>query len=165
VNLARTVYRQEHLGSATRYLEESLSISRQLDIRWSLAFSLEILGLVQRSLGNYERAYALFQESLDLSLQQENQQGIANCLGAIAGLASMTGQPTRSARLFAAVDKLRQTMGMRMGKDDQHEYEECLSQLRDQMDEATFRALWSEGSAMGIEQVVHELVSFGKDET
>lgn len=164
VNLARSAYRQEDLTSATRYLEESLTISRQLDIRWSLAFSLEILGLLQRSLGNYERADELFQESLALSWQQDNQQGVANCLGAIAGLASMTGQPLRSVRLFAAADKLRQTMGMRMGKHDQNEYEHYLTVLRDQIDEAMFQALWLEGSTMAIDDVVHELSLLGEDE-
>lgn len=164
VNLARTAYRQKDLSGATQYLEESLSISRQLDIRWTLALALEIGGLLQRSSGNYERACELFQESLALSWQQDNQQGIANCLGALAGLASMTGQSSRSARLFAAADKLRQTMGMKMGKDDQHEYEEHRSKLRHQMDAATFGALWSEGSAMALEQVVREAMSFGQEE-
>ncbi|MGE5222367.1 MAG: tetratricopeptide repeat protein, partial [Omnitrophica WOR_2 bacterium] len=83
VNLARTAYRQGDHSAAMHYLEESLSISRELNIRWNQGFVLEIMGLVQRNAGNYGRARELFQESLQLSVEQDNLQGIANCLGAL----------------------------------------------------------------------------------
>jgi predicted ATPase/class 3 adenylate cyclase/Tfp pilus assembly protein PilF len=155
-NLARTLYRQGDRVEAIRCLDESLSISRELDIRWSLAFSLEIMGLLQRSQGNYGRASELFQESLSLSVEQANQQGIANCLGALAGLAAMAKQPIRAAHLFAAAEKLRQAMGVRMGSDDQHEYEHYLGVLRPQLEDAAFVTAWSEGCAMTTEQAINE---------
>jgi tetratricopeptide (TPR) repeat protein len=154
--LARTLYRQDDRVEAIRCLDESLSISRELDIRWSLAFSLEIMGLLQRSQGNYGRASELFQESLSLSVEQANQQGIANCLGALAGLAAMAKQPIRAAHLFAAAEKLRQAMGVRMGSDDQHEYEHYLGVLRPQLEDAAFVTAWSEGCAMTTEQAINE---------
>jgi predicted ATPase/class 3 adenylate cyclase/Tfp pilus assembly protein PilF len=155
-NLARTAYRQDDHVGANRFLDESLSISRELDIRWSLAFSLEITGLLQRSQGNYGRALGLFQESVHLSAEQANQQGIANCLGALAGLAAMTGQPIRAAHLFAAAEKLRQAIGARMGSDDRQEYEIYLDVVRHQLDEADFTTAWSEGCAMTTEQAIEE---------
>lgn len=157
INLARTAYRQGDHASAMGYLDESLSIARELETQWILGFVLEIMGLLQRSEGNYGRALELFQESLRISVEQGNQQGIANCLGALAGLAVMTGQPKRAARWFAAADKLRQWMGARMGEDDQREYERCLNKLRDQLDEGTFQTLWSEGYSMTTEQVIDDL--------
>lgn len=160
VNLARTSYRKNDLASATRFLNESLSISRRLNIRWSLAFSLEIMGLLQRNAGNHARAWVLFRESLSLSLEQENQQGIANCLGAIAGLAAMTNQPVYATHLFAAADKLRKSMGMKMGLHDQEEYEHSFSLLRNQLDKGQFQAIWSQGSQMTLDQVIDELKTF-----
>ncbi len=108
VNLARTAYRQGDHEAAMQYLDASLSISRQLNIRWTLGLVLEITGLLERSQGNYARARELFLESLRLSDEQKNQQGIANCLGALAGLAVISDQAPRAARLFAAAAKLRQ---------------------------------------------------------
>jgi predicted ATPase/class 3 adenylate cyclase/Tfp pilus assembly protein PilF len=154
VNLARSAYRQGDQASAMSYLEESLSLSRELDIRWSLAFSLEIMGLVKRSQGDFQSALALFQESLLLSLEQANQQGIANCLGAIAGLAALNGQPAESARLFSAAANLRSSMGAKMGADDQREYEQYLAVLRQELDEVVFNRLMLEGCNITTEQAV-----------
>ncbi len=159
-NLARTAYRQGDLPSAMGFLDESLSIARELETRWILGFVLEIMGLLQRSEGNYGRALELFQESLQISVEQGNQQGIANCLGALGGLAAMTGQPKSAARWFAVAEKLRQQMGARMGEDDQREYEMCLDRLRKQLDETIFQSLWSEGYSMTTEQVIEDLKSW-----
>ena len=156
-NLARTAYRQGDLASAMGFLNESLTIARELETRWILGFVLEIKGLLERSNGNFGRALELFQESLQISMEQGNQQGIANCLGALGGLAAMTGQPKCAARWFAAADKLRQEMGARMGDDDQREYERCLNKLRDQLDEETFRTLWSGGYSMTTVEVIEDL--------
>jgi predicted ATPase/Tfp pilus assembly protein PilF len=156
VNLARTVYRQGDRACAIRFLDESLSISRELDIRWSLAFTLEIMGLLQRSQGNYDRAAELLRESLHLSAEQANRQGIANCLGALAGLAALARQPIRAAHLFAAADRLRQEIGVKMGSDDQQEYEYHQAALRRQLDDTAFTTAWSEGWAMTTEQAIEE---------
>jgi hypothetical protein len=114
------------------------------------------MGLIQRSLGHLDQAGQLIRESLRLSAEQDNQQGILNCLGALAGLAAMTGQPIRAARLFAVADRLRETIGVRMGVDDRREYERYLDSLRDQLTQATFEAAWSEGNALSVEAAIEE---------
>jgi predicted ATPase/class 3 adenylate cyclase/Tfp pilus assembly protein PilF len=157
VNLARTVYRQGDHDAARQYLEKSLSISQELNIRWNLGFVLEIIGLLQRSEGNYRSALELFQESLHLAFEQENQQGIANCIGALAGLAVMANQPRRAARLFAAAAKLRREMGAKMSSNDLSEYENYLSMVHEHLDYAAFEAEWSEGFTMTMEQIVEDL--------
>lgn len=157
VNLARTAYRLGDNAAAMHYLEESLSISRELDIRWNLGFVLEIMGLLKRNDGNYERSLKLFQESLHLSLEQKNQQGIANCLGALAGLAVVTNQARRAARLFAAAAKLRREMGAKMSSNDRIEYEKYLTMVHECLDHTTFETEWSEGFTMSMEQIIDEL--------
>jgi predicted ATPase/class 3 adenylate cyclase len=163
VNLARAAYRQGDHEAALHYLEESISISRRLNIRWTYGFVLEIMGLLQRSDGNYERALELFQESLRLAVEQDNRQGIANCLGALAGLAVMANQAPRAARLFAAAAKLRREMGARMSSNDRMEYEHYLTMVHEHLDHATFEAEWSEGFLMTTEQIVEELNEWSDD--
>jgi tetratricopeptide (TPR) repeat protein len=157
VNLARVSYRQGDPESALRFLDESLSISRKLDTRWNLGYVLEILGLIERSKGNTARALTLFQESLNFSIEQENKQGIANCLGALAGLALMDQQHARATRLFAAADKLRWTMGAVMGQHDQEEYQGYLNKLQSQMETEAINAAWSEGHSATLEAVIEDL--------
>jgi predicted ATPase/class 3 adenylate cyclase len=166
VNLARSVYRLGDQGKALSYLQESLSLSREYDTRWSLAFSLEIMGLVRRSQGDLRAALDLFKESLQLSAEQANLQGIANCLGAIAGLASLNGKPAEATRLFSAAANLRTSMGVKMGLDDQREYEQYLAVLSQELDEAVFKQLMLEGCSISMEQAVEQAmqVAYQTDE-
>jgi predicted ATPase/class 3 adenylate cyclase len=157
VHLARTAYRQGDYEAAMRHLEEGRSISLQRKIGWTYALVLEIMGLLQRSGGNYQRALELFQESLHLAVEQENQQGIANCLGALAGLAVMAGQARRATHLFAAAAKLRREMGAQMSSTDRQEYEHYLDLVHDHLDQVTFEAEWSQGFSMTTEQIIEEL--------
>lgn len=154
VNLARTAYRRGDRAAAIAYLDESLSLSRELDIRWSLAYSLEIKALLKRSEGDIQAALELFNESLMLSVEQANQQGIANSLGAIAGLAALHHQPAESARLFAAAANIRESMNVKMGADDQREYEQYLAILREALDEDQFIDLMLEGCTLDMNEAV-----------
>jgi predicted ATPase/class 3 adenylate cyclase len=163
VHLARTAYRQGDHEAATHFLEEGISISQKLGIRWTYGFALEIMGLLRRSEGNYEQALNLFQESLHLAVEQENQQGIANCLGALAGLAMMANQARRAARLFAASAKLRYEIGAKMSSYDQQEYEYYLTQVHEQLDHATFESEWSLGFIMTTEQIIEELEEWSRE--
>jgi hypothetical protein len=99
-------------------------------------------------------ALDLFRESLELSAEQENQQGIANCLGAMAGLAALNHQAANSARLFSAAAKLRDIMGVVMGAEDQNEYERYLSFLRQELDMEQFDQLMQDGYALNTQQAV-----------
>jgi hypothetical protein len=112
--------------------------------------------LLKRSQGDLRQANALFQESLQLSAEQENLQGIVNCLGALAGLAAMIGQPARSARLFSAAEKMRDAVGVKMGSNDRQEYEDHMTLLRNQMENSAFDAAWLDGQSLTIEQAVEE---------
>ncbi len=157
INLARTAYRQGDRESATRFLNESMSLSRQLSIRWTISFVLEIMGLLNRSQGNLAQAYELFKESLNISAEQDNQQGIANCLGALAGLAVLAKQPARAARLFAATEKIRNTQGLYMGRDDRQEYEQYLATLRGQLDQKAIETVWMEGHSITLAEIIDDL--------
>ncbi len=153
INLARSAYRQGDCDQALRYLEEALAISRELEIHWVTNFGLEIMGLIRRSEGQYESAFALFQESLTGSIEQENQQGITNCLGALAGMAILVNRPVAAARMFAAAEKIRQEIGVEMAADDRREYDRYVTLLREQLDAGTFATAWSEGRTMSLGQV------------
>jgi hypothetical protein len=106
------------------------------------------MGLLQRRDGNYDRALSLFMESLQMSVEQANQQGIANCLGALAGLAVVAKQPSLATRLFAAADRIRQAIGAKMGNDDKLEFESYLTKLRNQLENKAFEDAWTEGHLM-----------------
>jgi len=158
INLARIDYRQGDHDTAIRLLEESISISDQIEILWEKRYAFEIMGLLERSGGRYDRAAHFFHESLSLCMEQENQQGIANCLGAFAGLAILNGRPQRAAQLFGLAEKIRSAIGAKMGDDDRKEYEHYQDLVHQQLDAGSFGAAWSEGHSMTAEQAYKELI-------
>jgi hypothetical protein len=118
------------------------------------------MGLLERDAGNFEQAVEHLKESLKLSVEQENQQGITNCLGALAGLAVLSNEPERAACMFAASERIRRAMGAKMGSKDQQEYEHYLGILKNQLDVLELTSAWSEGSVITVEQLVEEIDSW-----
>jgi predicted ATPase len=159
VGLGRTAYRSGNHAAAERYLKVSLRLSRQMGIRWSLAYSLEIMGLLKRSADQSDEARELFRESLQLSAEQENLQGIANCLGALAGMAATAGEPICAVQLFAAADKVREAIGAVMGAEDRREYDRYLDDLSEQLDDAAFAEAWAAGYEMTTEAAIELALS------
>jgi tetratricopeptide (TPR) repeat protein len=157
INFARTAYREDDRQGAMKYLHDSIALSRELGTHWTLSFGLEILGLLERDEGDYEQALNHFHESLKLSVEQSNQQGIANCLGALAGLAVLVNEPDRAACMFAASERIRRVMGAKMGSKDQQEYEHYLGILKNQLEVLELTTAWSEGSARTTEQILEDL--------
>jgi hypothetical protein len=143
-----------------KYLNDSVILSRELDLRWTLSFALEIIGLLERDTGNYHESLDHLKESLALSVEQSNQQGIANCFGALGGLAVLVNEPERAACMFAASERIRKAMGAKMGSKDQQEYEHYLGILKNQLDILDLTSAWSEGSAKTTEQIMEDLGSW-----
>jgi len=154
VNLARTAYRLGEPERARNLINESLAFSRELNIRWNLSLGLEILGLLERSQNKDNAALLLFQESLKLSYEQDNLQGIVNCLGAIAGIAAVSHEAFVSATLFAAAQKIRGEIMAGMGSGDQAEYDSYLALARQQLTDEEFKTAQTHGISLTIEQAV-----------
>jgi predicted ATPase/uncharacterized protein HemY len=160
VNLARTAYRQGDMDQAMNYLDEGLVIANKLEVQWIISYVLEIMGLLYRSQGNYDRSIELFKESLRISIEQDNVQGIANCLGALAGIAAQKNQPMQAALLFASAEKYREMIGAIMGKTDREEYDHYLELLHNQLDEVDYNKAWSKGRETSVEQLYSEILSW-----
>lgn len=156
VNLARGLYRQGDLAGARQAVAQSLGLSREIGDCWGIAFGLEVSALLERSAGKYDRAALLFRESLQLSATQANRQGVLNSLGALAGLAALADDPARSARLFGAAEKLRESLEVVMAVDDRAEYEAYLQSLRGRLDPDAFAREWEAGRGMTQEEFIAE---------
>jgi predicted ATPase/class 3 adenylate cyclase/Tfp pilus assembly protein PilF len=152
---SRVLLARGDLPRARQQLEECVGIARQACLNWHLALALLGMGLVERRTRNDVAAREALIASLDLSAEQENRQGMAQCLFALASL-QVIPRPRRAVPLFAAAGKLRQAMGTMMPVTDRQDYDTSLLILRRQMDDATFQAAWAEGQSLSIEQAIEE---------
>jgi hypothetical protein len=60
----------------------------------------------------------------------------------------------RAARLLAASDAGRATIGIHIDVGDRPDYEHALADLRAQLGDAAFEAAWAEGAALSQEEAV-----------
>ena len=86
-------------------LERSLRLFRQFDERKEMAFSLNILGSIARSLCQYERAKEYFQKSLDVSREVGDRWASAYSLSDLGNVAFLVGRYDEARRLH--VESLR----------------------------------------------------------
>jgi predicted ATPase/DNA-binding CsgD family transcriptional regulator len=162
--LGRVALRQGDDASARTYCEEALSVARETGDDLFIAEALALLGTVALHVGNYGQSTALFQQSLALIWTRGYREYIAEDLTGLAAAASLLGQPKRAARLFGAVEALREVSGISMLPLPRADYNQAVEGIRAHLDEATFAAAWEKGRAMPLEQAIEEALE-AKDES
>ena len=115
---------------------------------------LQNLAYIAQRQHDYERAKALFAQSLRTSQELKDRLSIATCLAGLAGIFAILGQRQRAARLFGAAEALRDTIGAQIQPGDRADYEANLAVVRSGLDASTLDACWNAGRAMSLEQMV-----------
>lgn len=145
---------EQRYSKAQRAYEDSLTLLRTLDAPRDQASALQNLGHTCLHLGQIERAYSLFAESLSLQMTQSNTPGIAECLIGFAALAIRRGMPVESARLLAAAVAIGGLRVATAWAATRMEFDGCLAMTRAYLPEAEFLAQQAEGSRLSLEQAV-----------
>jgi DNA-binding CsgD family transcriptional regulator len=155
-----------HLGEAARYRgdfdharvlhEESLSISARYGDTRNHAFALASLGRLAWMRGEYKEAVALHRDSLRLWRDRRDQGGIAISMEGLAWAASGHGQARRAARLFGAVERLREACGYPLPPSMRNPHEQSVTAVRSRLGPASFRAAWEAGRAMPLDEIMAE---------
>jgi predicted ATPase/DNA-binding SARP family transcriptional activator/Tfp pilus assembly protein PilF len=112
---ASLAWRQGDYTSARAVLEESLSISRELDDPRGIAESLGALGYCVLCLGEVDAAGAYLSECLAISRQLGDQWGIAGALGNLGHIALDRGDHETARAFYEEGLAIRREMGNRHG--------------------------------------------------
>lgn len=111
----RLAWAQNDWTHASRLLEDSLAISRDLADDAASATTLNYLGQVAEAQGNYQRAAVLFDQSLALFQQIGDREGSATALTSRAQIAQAQGDYEGAAGLLERSLRLFQELGDRRG--------------------------------------------------
>ncbi len=151
--LARLLGDYERAGE---FYEEDVEILRQQRSPVALVTPLVNQAWAPLHGGDYCKAKVLFEESLKLSSEYGNKNGMTISLAGFASVLEMTGKPERAAQLFGAVESLLEASGMagRMDPADQKEFDHYAAAARGQLDETVFAKAWAAGRAMTSEQAI-----------
>jgi predicted ATPase/DNA-binding NarL/FixJ family response regulator len=134
--------------------ENSVALLRDLAAQHDLASILRNLGRACLLLGDVERAYALFCESLAAHQAEQNTPGMAECLIGLAATAVVRGLPAAGARLLAAAMAIRGQRAASVWPAKRMEVEQYLELARARLTEAEFQAEQAAGRALSLEQAI-----------
>ena len=157
--LGRVALRQGDDTGARAYCEEALAVARATGDELFIAEALAQLGTVALHVGDSGQATALYQQSLTLIWTRGYRECIAEDLAGLAATASLLGQPERAARLFGAVEALREVSGIRLSPLPRADYDRAVEGIRAHLDEATFAQAREKGRAMPLEQAIAEALA------
>jgi tetratricopeptide (TPR) repeat protein len=161
--LGRIALQRGDRQAARPLLEERLALCRKLG-RWELLIhALGGLGHLERDEGRYDRACALYQESLAQRREAGHQIALAQSLedfAVLAGREQQAGYPreawVRAIRLLGAAEAFCETLGARPPVTGVQEYEQTVAEGRAALGAAAFAAAWAEGRAMSLEEAIRE---------
>ncbi|MFH1183828.1 MAG: adenylate/guanylate cyclase domain-containing protein [Chloroflexota bacterium] len=112
------------------------------------------LAHINRYEGQLEKAEAAYRETILEWKRLGHRAAIAHQLESLAFIAQRREDGPRAARLYAAAEALRESIGIQMTPLEKVEYEGELSRLRTGMDEKAFTSAWAEGRLMTLEQSI-----------
>src|SRR5262249_59929256 len=114
-----------------------LALGREVGDKDNISMALHCLGGVMQDQGDYERALALYQESVALARLIENKEHIARCLVGLGGVAGALRQAERAARLLSAAETLLDSIGLSLAAwpEVRADYDRYVAAARAQLDE------------------------------
>jgi DNA-binding CsgD family transcriptional regulator len=145
---------EQNDNEALSVYENGAILLRELGGQRDLASLLSNQGFACLSLGDVERAYRLFDESMAIHQSQQNHPGVIECLIGFAATAVKDGQYTAGVRLLAAAEAISGQAYASKWKANRMEFERYLALAREGLTKASFQAEQSTGRSLSLEQAV-----------
>jgi predicted ATPase/DNA-binding SARP family transcriptional activator len=147
--------RQGDYIEAEQWLEKGINISRDLGMKDRMAFDLYFYGLLALYQKDYASATTRFKDYFDFDHALNEKISLCRFLTGIAAIAAETNQSERCAKLFGAAQAaIERTSDFQMDPFDRAEFDRHFQIPRDQLGNAKFEALASEGRTMSTEQAI-----------
>ena len=128
---------------------------RELEARTVIANTLNCLGALALSQGDFASAKALQRESLALQRDLGDRRGIQNTLDGLAEEASLLGNSLRAAAIWGAAERLQEEIGCPMVPSELPRHNQNVAAARAALaDDVAFDRAWQDGRAMTLEQTI-----------
>jgi predicted ATPase/class 3 adenylate cyclase len=163
LNAARLAVIRGNLAEAYARYEESAALFQHMRDRSFYNSSRSETGHVLRLQGRYPEALTVYSETIRVWQELGQSAAVAHELECFAFIAGTSGQNGRAARLFGAAEALRELIGTTMTPMERQEYDQALSQLREQMSEVQLQDTWTKGRAMGMDEAIHYALTEASD--
>ena len=152
-----------HQGARERaaaLLQESRSLAERIGFREGIAWSLEQLGLLAAGRGD-PAAAALLRNSLEIHHDLRDRWRTCSVLEDLAAIALAQDCPRQAARLLAAAEALRVTIGTVIAPCDSAQHAATMTGARAALGGEAFAAAWQQGLLAQIDDLQADLAPPG----
>jgi non-specific serine/threonine protein kinase len=154
LNLAHIQRVHHDSAAALRSMEEVLTVARAQQMDWLLPSILVGLGLTVTDVGDFNRAIAVFRESLSLAQAKGHLGNVINSIEGLARVATLTEQTELAVRLFGAADTLREERVFPLSPVSLAYVKPIMTALRDALGAERFSVAWKEGRLLTLQQAI-----------
>jgi hypothetical protein len=123
-----------------------------------LLSSLLDLGWVSLYSGDLDEAARFFYQCVEHAVQLDDKSALADVTDGLARVAAGRGHQERAARLLAAAEASRRTLGIPLAPADLERFEEAVAQVRSGLGELDFAQRWAEGERLQPEDALQEAI-------
>jgi predicted ATPase len=152
--LAVAVHGQGRWAEARELFEQALEVAREQGMPFGIGHALNEIGRAQSEEGRHDLALKHCAEGMAILHGLGNRLGVIDSLQVLADVAAGTAAPRRAARLWGAVDALRQEIGSARSVHESVGHERHVRAVRATLTAEAFDQAWDEGRAMSLDDVV-----------
>ncbi|NJD58803.1 MAG: tetratricopeptide repeat protein, partial [Anaerolineae bacterium] len=153
-SLSRLAFMEGEYPKARVMLTECAQIRRQMGFRSGLVWTLYRLGQVFLKERDAVQARALFDECLEIFDDMKDISGHLLYIDGNSGIAALTGQDERAARLFGASKAAAEKLNVVMTEFSRKVYEPLIATVRERLGETEFEKLWADGRTLTLEDAI-----------
>jgi tetratricopeptide (TPR) repeat protein len=146
--LAVCAQMQGDLLEARDLQTERIRLAREMGNVATVGFESGNLSMVERQLGNLDRADSLAREALTIYDQRDDQWAIPLGLSGLAAIAAARGDDARAATLVGAAEALLAAAGMGWPPDEIVQYQETVAALMERMGPADYERVRDAGRSL-----------------
>jgi predicted ATPase/DNA-binding SARP family transcriptional activator len=144
--------------------EQSLDLFRVVGDDNGASLSHDLRGRAELSEGEGDRAVRSFLDGISIQEELGNKSSTASLLEGLASASILQGKPELAARLWGAVEIIREVIASPLLPIDRERYDHDMSKSLTALGEEVFESLKSEGRNMSMEQAI-ELALVDSSET
>jgi tetratricopeptide (TPR) repeat protein len=142
------------LHEAARFMNRRLALARHLRLMSSVAAEAGNLSVVERQLGNLERATQLALEAMQISELRGDEWMHPYELNSLAAIAAAKQDFVRAATLLGAAARLMERMGTAWPPDEKPHFDATRSAAEAALEPSAFARAWSSGDRMSSADAV-----------
>jgi predicted ATPase/class 3 adenylate cyclase len=144
---------------ARSLFEEALGLARDVGGPSAIGGFAQSLGDALRASGDHTGAAVRYREGLVLAQEADDTRAATDCLTGLAGLAVEAGSHEVAARLFGAVEALREIVGIPRSRYEQQRQSQDMASIREALGTEADVAARVAGRALPLETAVSEALA------